>query len=533
VTAIRGEWYGRSVRHVSISLAALLAAALVGILAPSASAAPTPSHWCGTDESTEDRLPDAVASYQLHVVYAIPADGADQFSQRVLPIARDLAAVDTWWRLQDPGRTPRFDRHGFPGCDSDFGALDISVVRLSQPGAAYQTLDPASRIGLLRDLAAALSSPAKKFVAFYDGPIAAGPDICGFSSRGPTDRGGSYSVILLNAAPAGGLCGNLGAGDYMAKTETHEILHNLGAVPDEAPHQCNGGHVCDSGDVMASGGQSIAFFNYAMDVGHDDYYGHSGSWWDVQDSLWLSHVDAPTYPLVVKIEGGKGSVDSDLPGIQCPPACTITWESGSELLLTATPEDDGAHFVGFAGDCSGDACALTMDGPKTVTARFVEARHLHLAVVKRGGDGSITGPLGIGCDTECDFEPDAGTTMTLRAVPARGSRLLFWSIRSCGSRPVCRFSVDDVQSVTATFGPGTFRLTAVVRGSGTVRSTPAGILCPRKCSGPFPYGRSVALKARPAAGWKFVGWSGGCRGVGPCRIRITRPAVVRAAFRRG
>ncbi len=143
---------------------------------------------------------------------------------------------------------------------------------------------------------------------------------------------------LLDSDPSGGFnsCGNLGAGDYEARTEAHELLHNLGAVPDEAPHQCNGGHVCDSGDVMTSSGTTFSLFDYAMDVGHDDYYGHSGAWWDVQDSPWLAHLDAPQYPLTVKVEGETGAVESDLPGIQCPPACSIAWDSGTQVVLTAT-----------------------------------------------------------------------------------------------------------------------------------------------------------------------------------------------------
>ncbi len=159
------------VRRVSIYIAALVVASAAGLAAPGASAAPAPSHWCGAGESAEDRLPDAVASYQVHVVYAIPVDGTDLFSQRVLPIARHLAIVDSWWRLQDSGRTSRFDLAAFPGCDSGFGALDISVVHLSQPGAAYAAGDDSAKKAMLLELAAALSSPAKKFIAFYEGPV--------------------------------------------------------------------------------------------------------------------------------------------------------------------------------------------------------------------------------------------------------------------------------------------------------------------------------------------------------------------------
>ena len=39
-----------------------------------------------------------------------------------------------------------------------------------------------------------------------------------------------------------------------------------------------------------------------LDYGHDDYYGHSGNWLDVQDSLWLRHVDGQSR-LSVSLQG--------------------------------------------------------------------------------------------------------------------------------------------------------------------------------------------------------------------------------------
>ncbi len=85
---------------------------------------------------------------------------------------------------------------------------------------------------------------------------------------------------------------------------------------------------------MTSNGQSDSLFAYALDVERDDYYGHSGSWWDVQDSAWLSHLDAPQYPLsVAKTGAGSGSISSDLPGIACPPVCSIGWDAGTVVKL--------------------------------------------------------------------------------------------------------------------------------------------------------------------------------------------------------
>ncbi len=88
----------------------------------------------------------------------------------------------------------------------------------------------------------------------------------------------------------------------------HELIHVLGAVEDAAPNSCDNGHVCDlESDLMAASLSDNELEAHVLDGGRDDYYGHSGRWTDVQDSLFLERLDspdrsAPTVPagLVVK-----------------------------------------------------------------------------------------------------------------------------------------------------------------------------------------------------------------------------------------
>src|SRR5437899_5161569 len=137
-----------------------------------AGAAPTPSAWCGAGESPTD-LPDAVASYQVHVIYAVAADGPDNFAARVTPIVRDLAIGDSWWQSQDPTRTPRFDLASFPGCDSTFGNLDISSVRLLGTAADYGALDAPGALRRVRgDLLVSFPDIHKKYLVYLDTPVA-------------------------------------------------------------------------------------------------------------------------------------------------------------------------------------------------------------------------------------------------------------------------------------------------------------------------------------------------------------------------
>lgn len=269
----------------------LLVLAVALALPGTAVAAPAPSRWCGNDVQAGDRLPDAVAGFQFHAVYAIPADGGDRFAQTALLIARDLAAIDTWWRVQDASRAPRFDLFPFPGCDSEFGNLDISRVQLPQPAAAYS-----GRQGfqsMLADLAAATSAdPDKKYVVFYDG-VAEDVQVCGRSPSSALAGGANGTAVVY----LGSLCEGLGSAAEIAVTAVHEMIHNLGALPDRAPNACPGddGHPCDSeADILypsTTGGDVLAAKQ--LDVGRDDYYGHLGSQWDLQDSPWLEQLQSP------------------------------------------------------------------------------------------------------------------------------------------------------------------------------------------------------------------------------------------------
>jgi hypothetical protein len=67
-------------------------------------------------------------------------------------------------------------------------------------------------------------------------------------------------------------------------------------------------------------------------------------------------------------------------------------------------------------------------------------------------------------------------------------------------------------------------------GIGSVSSSPGGIDCPGDCDEVFAVGTTVTLAptANPASA--FVGWSGGCSGLGACDIDVTGPVTIEARF---
>jgi hypothetical protein len=430
----------------------LAGTAALALAAPGLARAAVP--WCGNDQAATDRAPDAVGGAQVHVIYAIPSDGADRFAAVASPITTDVAALDGWWRREDPARAPRFDLFAFPGCAPGLGQLDISFVRLAQPTSTYQPL--ANR---LNRLAADLTSggfdhPFKKYLVFYDGLVESG-NVCG-TGFVAGERGGmaGYTAVWVQSAPGTPGCGTLGLEDYLAATAVHELLHGFGAVPAGAPHACTDtGHICnDPRDLMQPSGGFALLGEYSLDPGRDDYYGHSGSWLDVQDSAWLQRLDSPDFPLTVTpvSAAAEETVASDVPGIACPPACTTALESGSRVRLTATTRRPGRRFVAWRGACAG-----------------------------------------------------AGA---------------------------CELVVDAEKRVDAVFGPSTFRVSVRVAGRGRVTTTNFG--CAATCAKALAAGKTFVFRARPAKGWRFVAWSGACRGRATCRVATTAQRQLVATFRR-
>ena len=309
--------------------------------------------WCGTDAVADDRQPDAIGGRQIHVVYAFPSDGADRFTALAGPIAADVAAMDAWWRREDPTRTPRFDLFAFPGCAPGSGELDISRVQLSQ-SATYYAPTSTRMARIVFELDRTFADPSKKYLVYYDGPVEE-PRLCG-QSIVSQDAGGryAYSVVYAQACRA-----DIGTGVITANVALHELAHNLGAVPPGGPpNACPGdtAHVCDDvNDLMYPTTRGQGLSAVKLDVGHDDYYGHGQAWWDLRNSAWLTHLDTPQYPLSVSFgrSTGRGQVTSDQPGIACPPACSAPWDDGSQVTLSARPAD-GSRFVGWSGACSAD-----------------------------------------------------------------------------------------------------------------------------------------------------------------------------------
>jgi hypothetical protein len=265
-------------------LAGVVVFVALGASAPAHASTPMP--WCGTDSAATDRLPDATPGFAIHVAYVHPPGSPDRFAEWAPRIVGDVAAIDAWWRREDPTRAPRFDLFPFP-C-AGFGALDITNVALPQGiggiGSAF------SAIRLLLFSAIGFDEPEKVYLTYFDGPTGqvGNERVCG-QGASPGARGlPGVAVVYLDSCSGA-------TGDVLRPVvAVHEAIHVLGAVDDRAPHGCESGHVCDvDADLMTASLRGEDLDSHVLDAGRDDYYGHGGTWSDVRNSLFLERLDSP------------------------------------------------------------------------------------------------------------------------------------------------------------------------------------------------------------------------------------------------
>ncbi len=390
--------------------------------------------WCGTP-SEVDATPNAVAGNPVHWIYAYPSDGQERFSSVASEMQTDWEGIDAWWRGQDPTRAPRSDLASF-SCGTQ---LDLSSVRLPLSGA--QLSRPEQPFDLIVDslTSRGFDSPFTKYVVYYDGPVG-DDDICGVGAT--ENEAFGVAVTLIRSCP----------GITSAEVTAHELVHAMGAVPTGAPHECpppDDGHTCDDPhDLMYPYSDGTPLSGLVLDPGRDDYYGHSGSWPDIQDSRWLIQLDRQT-PLNLAVSG-PGRVAADVPGLDCTQTCTTTWNSGTRLVLTPTAAT-GAKVVRWSGPCAGtEQCSLVAGQDPSARVLFAPARYR--VAVRVAGRGSVrSASAAIACPGRCSASVSSYSPFRLTASAARGWRFRSWSGACRGTRPTCVLPMTGNASARAVF----------------------------------------------------------------------------------
>jgi hypothetical protein len=416
---------------VALAVAAVAGLTVAAGAAQAANAARSAT-WCGTT-TTQDR-PPALTGRSIRVIYAYPSDGGDRSARLAPQLSADVDAIDAWWLAQDPAREPRFDRVAF-ACGPQ---ADILTLRLSDTAATLQS--SAVRGDRIEAQATATTgrSPYEKLLVYYDGPVD-DADLCGEGAGTPGGEG--VAMVYLGA------CTDIPSANIAA----HELLHSFGALPAGAPHACpeTPGHPCDSEtDVLypfAVPGTTLA--SLVLDVGRDDYYGHAGGWPDLQDSPWLRLV-SQQIRLTLAI-AGHGSVESDVPGVDCTASCGTDWDAGSVVALEPLA-GNGQRFVRWSGACTGTGrCEVKLDAVRSVAALFAPDRFG--LVVAVAGKGKVAGAGAPCAASRCVRTARSYTPLRLRATPAKGWRLAGWSGACTGRAATCTVPMTKAAAVRARF----------------------------------------------------------------------------------
>ena len=239
--------------------------------------------------------------------------------------------------------------------------------------------------------------------------------------------------------------------------------------------------------------------------------------------------------------GSGGSLSASSGGstvLDCASSsCSATLDSGTEVILTATPAT-GYAFLSWGGACSGSSttCTVTLSTAQAVSATF--STQLTVSATPSGYGSVGTSPTGAGCGAGCQAFA-VGSVVTLTATPTTGHRFVGWSGACSGSNAVCNVTLSAARSATATFDVALWALSVETSGagrgtvSGTVGSTSV-LSCTRECSASLPLGTTVTLTATPDANSTFAAWGGGCSGTSStCSVTLEAATSVTATFNRG
>jgi hypothetical protein len=250
---------------------------------------------------TADRT-DEKEGHQVHVIYAIPSDIAeDEQLDQNGTIEKSLRVMNDWLALQTGGARLRFDTHGG-------GMLDVTFMKLTRTDAQMNVFRSSVRKELEQQLYLnGFDDLEKMYLVYYGGD----GENCGIGAWPPTLQG-NVAALYIGAA-SGCRTRPFRSGneppDFLEYLALHEMLHVLGFVPECAPNYTRTGHVSDSQqDVMFSSTTTGTTLGdpSQLDVNVDDYYrrgaGPAGCL-DLANSAFLDPLPAaaeppPTWPYV-------------------------------------------------------------------------------------------------------------------------------------------------------------------------------------------------------------------------------------------
>ena len=236
--------------------------------------------------------------------------------------------------------------------------------------------------------------------------------------------------------------------------------------------------------------------------------------------------------------------------LYCPQVCTSSVLGGSAVQVLAF-STMGETFVRWNGDCAGQGnpCALTMNGPKSVSAFYVpKFLPVDLTITGAPGGQVISDSPMFFTSRSMTLDVDtAPLVVHLKAEPEfqyrMETRFKAWEGDCAGQANPCTLDMSSSHKVTANFEPVPKRLilvTSVRPSGGGAVSEPLQIMCGdvngtsyTRCFGQFADMLDVTLRASPSNGYTKIKWGGDCAFAGDsqyCTLRANRDYSVMVEF---
>ncbi len=264
---------------------------------------------------------------------------------------------------------------------------------------------------------------------------------------------------------------------------------------------------------------AMAFRMYLNYDGHGATFGDTGVHAESADQEKLAVYAAQQGSKLTLMVVNKTAVALSSPvalaGFRPAATAQVYRYSAAHLAGIVREADQGLTDSGFTGVFPPSSITLVVadqaDAPATST----------LAIAKAGtGQGRVvSNPDGIDCGVLCSVDFPWGGSVTLAAYPSPGSVFAGWG-DACSGTGSCVVTLDDPQSVTATFTLNHYTLTVAQAGTGS--GTVGG-------GGTYAYRTEVTPTATAATGSTFTGWSpANCAGA----FALTADTTCTATFTR-
>lgn len=210
-----------------------------------------------------------------------------------------------------------------------------------------------------------------------------------------------------------------------------------------------------------------------------------------------------------------------------------TYHYGDLVTVTAMAAP-GWRFAGWSGSASGSVPStnVTVDGNETVIATF-ERIFYTVTTQALDSEGQPAGASAVQLSAPTNAGGYVlGEEVTVTAVAAPGWSFLGWSGSASGATTPTTITVDDNETVTATFAQAhyTVNVTVVDETDAVVNAATVAITPPAHAAG-YVYGEEVTITLTPLDDWLFGAWTGDLESdSNPFTFPVTGNTALRAVF---